>query len=442
MDDKAFRDQAREALRDAGFSMEEVGRWCDDCVHYQPVGSSAEDYSALASRIKALEKEHNLPGNRVFYLALPPSAFPLVIMRLGEAGLNQSPGWTRLVIEKPFGRDLSSAQELNRVVHGYFNEPQIYRIDHYLGKETVQNLLVFRFANAVFESLWNRDRVETVEITVAENLGIGGRASYYEQAGALRDMVQNHLTQVLSLVAMEVPPVFEAEAIRDEKAKVLRSITAIQPEDVVFGQYTGGKIDGKDVPGYREEPGVDPNSETETFVALRLEIDNWRWQGVPFYLRTGKRLPRRLTQIAVTFRRPPVCMFHPFDSCELHSNMLLITLQPDEGFDLLFDVKAPGDPLRVETLPLHFRYAEAFGPIPEAYQTLLLDVIVGDQTLYVRGDEVESAWRLYSPLLEKDIPAHPYPSGTWGPSEADRLFTRVGKTQWINLSIDRPKFGR
>ena len=424
MDDKGFRAWTRDALGAAGFSGEELAaRWCDECLFYQPIGSGKEeDYRSLHSRIEALERENHLPGNRAFYLALPPAAFPSTITALGGSGLNQSKGWTRLVIEKPFGRDLSSAQELNHLVHRHFDESQIYRIDHYLGKETVQNLLVFRFANAIFESLWNRDRIESVEITVAEDIGVGGRANYYMQAGALRDMVQNHLTQLLSLIAMDVPVSFEADAIRNEKVKVLRSIMPIRPKDVILGQYGRGRINGEDVSGFKEEPGVTPESTTETYIALRLAIDSWRWQGVPFYLRTGKRLPRRLTQIAVTFRSAPVCFFQSFEGCEVHSNVLVITLQPDEGFDLSFEVKKPSLPVQLLTERLHFRYSEAFGPLPDAYQTLLLDVLTGDQTLFVHADEVEASWRLYSSLLEEKPDVHEYASGSWGPQEADQLF--------------------
>lgn len=429
--DAGFRAQARQALATAGLAADEVAQhWCDECLYYQPIGQGRkEDYRALAARITELEQAHRLPGNRTFYLALSPTAFPPTITGLAEAGLNQGPGWTRLVIEKPFGRDLESAGELNRLVHRHFHESQVYRIDHYLGKETVQNLLAFRFANALFEPLWNRDRVHSVEITVAESLGIENRAAYYEQAGALRDMVQNHLTQLLTLTAMEVPAAFEADAIRDEKVKVLRSIAPIRPQDVVYGQYQRGEIDGKQVPGYRDEPGVAPDSQTETFVALRLEIANWRWQGVPFYLRTGKRLPRRVSRIAVAFRCPPVTFFQPFNTCAIHSNALVITLQPDEGFDLHIEVKAPGQPLTLQSHRLHFRYEEAFASLPGGYETLLLDVLAGDQTLFVRDDEVEASWRLYSPLLEARGPIHPYAAGTWGPPEAEQLLA-MGEEDW------------
>jgi glucose-6-phosphate 1-dehydrogenase len=307
-------------------------------------------------------------------------------------------------------------------VHRHFDEAQVYRIDHYLGKETVQNLLVFRFANAMFETLWNRDHIEAVQITVAEELGVEQRAGYYDRAGALRDMVQNHLTQLMTLVAMEVPSAIAADAIRAEKIKVLRAVAPIRRENVVYGQYAPGTVGGEAVPAYRDEPGVAAGSATETFVALKLELDNWRWQGVPFYLRTGKRLARRLTEIEVKFRRAPVWLFRSA-GCEedVHRNTLLLTLQPDEGFSLLFEIKAPGERFHLRQLPLHFSYAEVFPRIPEAYQTLLRDLLAGDQTLFVHADEVETAWSLYTPLLEEPHEPRPYVAGSWGPAEADEL---------------------
>jgi glucose-6-phosphate 1-dehydrogenase len=402
LDDKSFRVWAWNILETAGLSVKDpaFNVWCDKCLHYQSIGNeTSEDYQRLATRLESIEKLHGLPGNRVFYLALPPSAFPTVTSGLGEAGMNRSSGWTRLVIEKPFGQDIVSAQELNSLVHRYFEEAQIYRIDHFLGKETVQNLLVFRFGNTLFEHTWNRNHIEKVEISVAESLGIEGRAGYYEKTGALRDMVQNHLTQLLTLMAMEIPTAFEADDVRNEKVKVLRQIEPIQAEDVVFGQYTGGKIDGQDVISYRKEPNVSPDSSTETFVAMRIKIANWRWHGVPFYLRTGKRMNTRLTQIRVTFHSPPVSVFQPFEHSQpVAPNVLVITLQPDEGFDLHFQVKSPGQPTSLKTQQLQFRYQDTFGSLPDAYETLLLDVIAGDQTLFVRADETEEAWRLYSLL--------------------------------------------
>ncbi len=418
--DQSYRTWAQEALVEADVGpVEEINSWLDRRVHYQQVTTDGVvDFSRLAASTAALERLHHLPGNRILYLALPPNVLPSAIEGLGQNGMSQSQGWTRLVVEKPFGTDLPSARKLNALAHNYFDEAQIYRIDHYLGKETVQNLLVFRFANAIFESIWNRERIEGVEITVAEDEGVGKRGTYYEQAGALRDMVQNHLTQLLTLIAMEAPSAFDADAIRHEKAKVLRSVAPINPGDVVFGQYERGEIRGQQVPAYREEQGVEPGSLTETFVALRLEIANWRWQGVPFYLRTGKRLPRRATQITITFRCPPVSIFQPFDQCTIHSNRLLITLQPDEGFDLNFEVKAPGPMIDLQTQRLHFRYSEAFAPLHDAYQTLLLDVAAGDPTLFVHADELEAAWQLYEPILRRVSPPQPYRAGSWGPSAA------------------------
>ncbi len=437
MDDAGFRTWACDALAEEGMVSESLRRWCETSFYFEPLGhSDVKDYRGVARRIEKIEEATGLSGNRAFYLALPPAAFPTTITDLGKLGLNKSKGWTRLVIEKPFGRDLASAQELNALVHQYFDESQTYRIDHYLGKETVQNLLAFRFGNALFEPLWNRDRIDNIQITVAEELGIEKRAGYYETAGALRDMVQNHLTQLFTLTAMEAPASFDADAIRSEKVKVLRSLTPIEPENILFGQYTAGTINGEHVPGYHEEPGVAKESRVETFVALKLEIANWRWQGVPFYLRTGKRLPKRVTQIAVTFKQPPVSVFRSFDSCLVHSNVLIITLQPDEGFDLSFEVKSPGQPFRLETHNMHFRYDT---PMPLAYQTLLLDVLAGDQTLFVHGDEVEASWRLYSPLLHEYRPmAHPYAAGTWGPNVAHTRMGQDGRS-WILTALSKTK---
>jgi len=432
-DDRSYREWARKALSAAGVGVgDPLSGWCDECLFYQSVGKETpEDYAALAKRIQDLERDRGTSGNRVFYLALPPAAFPGTIEQLGRQGLHKSGGWTRVVVEKPFGRDLDSARALNDVVHRYFDESQIYRIDHYLGKETVQNLLVFRFGNAIFESIWNRDRVDNIQITVAEAEGVEGRVGYYEQAGAIRDMVQNHLSQLLTLTAMEVPVAFEADAIRQEKTKVLRSLNPIRPEDVVLGQYTRGTVDGREREGYKEHKGVATNSTAETFVAMRLEVASWRWQGVPFLLRTGKRMPKRSTQIVINFRYPPVSLFHPFYSCPVRSNVLVITLQPDEGFDLSFEVKRPGEPIAAVTQHLDFEYKEVFAALPEAYETLLLDVMTGDQTLFVRADEVEQSWKLFSPLAEAGLPVHDYAAGSWGPAAAEALLNSEGR-RWHN----------
>jgi glucose-6-phosphate 1-dehydrogenase len=429
--DEEYRAWARDALSDAGLGEDDLEAWSDDSVFYQQIGRDAESYDRLRRRIETIESDLALPGNRVFYLALPPSVFPAAITGLGDAGLNASPGWTRLVIEKPIGTDLGSARELNALVHRHFDENQVYRIDHYLGKETVQNLLAFRFSNPMFESVWNRDRVESVEITVAEDLGVGTRAGYYESAGALRDMVQNHLTQVLALVAMEPPISFDAEQIRNEKVKVIDAIAPIRPENVVFGQYDAGTVAGAAVPGYHDEDGVAPDSVTPTFVGIKLEVDTWRWRGVPFYLRTGKRLPKRLTQIAVTFQRPPLCIFHGHhDSCVVNSDVLLITLQPDEGFTLHFNVKVPGEALMLESQALRFSHDEVYGRLPNAYQALILDIIEGDQTLFVRSDEVEASWRLYDPLLQYEPAPYRYTAGTWGPAALDQGLA-LGGDAWM-----------
>ena len=419
LDAPAFRAAAMAALLAEKAGPEaELRTFCDTTLLYHRLaGETPEDYRALRAQIDAVDSERSLAGNRVLYLALPLAAVAPTIQALGEAGLHTSTGWTRLVVEKPFGRDLNSAQELNALAHRYFPESEIFRIDHYLGKETVQNLLVFRFANTFVESLWNRQGVDHVEITVAETLGVEGRAAYYEPTGALRDMVQNHITQLLTLIAMEPPATRDEDAIRNEKVKVLRSISPLGPEDMVRGQYAAGQIDGKDVPGYRQEPGVAPNSETETFVALRLRINSWRWQDVPFFVRTGKRLPTRSSRVVVTFRAPPVSFFQTEEEYRASPDRLTIVLQPDEGFELGFEVKVPGREIRVQTHRMKFRYTDVFGPLPDGYETLLLDVMLGDATLFVRGDEVEASWRLYAPLLNAPTPVVAYPAGSWGPTE-------------------------
>ena len=429
-DDDSYRAWARESLMLAGLAPESIAAWCDTSIHYVSNAAEAGGWQAVADKIAAVESANALPGNRAFYLAIPPRVFPTVIEALGDVGLNRSPGFTRLVIEKPFGKSLESARSLNELVHARFEEHQVYRIDHYLGKETVQNLLVFRFANALFENSWNRSLVRSVEITVGEHLGLETRAGYYDQAGAFRDMIQNHVTQVLTLVAMEPPVKLDADSIRDEKVKVLRSVVPIAADDVVFGQYAGGVIEDETVPGYLEEPDVAEGSATETAVSMRLFIDNWRWQGVPFYLRTGKRFPERLTQIVVRFREPPVCLFEVNGTCDVHSDAIVITLQPNEGFELLFDVKAPEEDMRLQTVPLDFRYDETFGALPDAYETLIEDIVLGDQTLFVRSDEVEAAWSLYQPILDNPPIPEQYAAGTWGPPGSAKLPLGTGDRWW------------
>jgi len=432
LDDAGYRRLAVEALVEAGTDAQEARAWADRFLFYQTIDDGGpEDYEAIARKLEALEKQYGVPGNRAFYLAIPPAAFEGTIEGLGHAGLNTSRGWTRLVVEKPFGRDLASARELNALVHRRFDERQIYRIDHYLGKETVQNLLVFRFGNAIFESLWNRDHVSYVQITVAEDIGIGSRANYYEQSGVVRDIIQNHATQLVSLVAMEVPGTLDADAIRFEKIKALRAVALIDSDEVVLGQYEAGTVGGEPVPAYREEEGVAARSRTPTFAALRLEVDSWRWQGVPFYVRAGKRLAQRRTEVVVHFRRPPVWMFAERGPADIRSNVLRLVIQPDEGFSLEFNAKRPGQPMRLQRLPLDFRYAELSQELPEAYQTLLLEVLEGDQTLFVHADEVEIAWELYAPLLDGGLPVHGYPAGSWGPVDASRLLQARGH-HWEN----------
>lgn len=416
MNDEKYREWAHEVLEEAGLCTDcgLITYWCECRLHYQSLGSGdGADFQELASRIKSLEEEHGLQGNRVFYLALPLEVVPKVVAGIGQAGLHKSPGWTRLVAEKPFGWNLASSQKLNGEIHRYFDESDVYRIDHYLGKETVQNLLVFRFANAFVEHLWNREHIESVQITVAESLGVESRAQYYERAGAIRDMIQNHLTQLLCLVAMEVPSAFETYSIRHEKLKVLGQIEPINTSDVVLGQYSN----------YRQERGVSPQSNVPTFAALKLQIASWRWKGVPFFLRTGKCLPLRCSQIVVAFERAPVSIFHPSESSDdVKPNLLILTLQPDEGIDLRIQVKSIGDPIALTAQQLSFHYADAFGKLPDAYEHLILDVVIGDQALFVCDSEVEASWGLYDPLCGNEVVStYHYEPGTWGPEEMNKL---------------------
>lgn len=403
-------------------------------------------YSCLETLLDQLDRERGTCGNRLFYLSTPPGFFPVTVKHLGAAGLAKpkEPGknWTRIVIEKPFGRDLASARELNHVVSEVFSEEQVFRIDHYLGKETVQNLLVFRFANGVFEPLWNHRYIDHIQITVAEDMGIENRGSYYEEAGLVRDMIQNHVLQLLSLVAMEPPPTFQAGAVRDEKAKVLRSIRPIPvervPDFAVRGQYAEGFVKGQKVPAYRAEPKVAGNSVTETYAAVKLLIDNWRWAGVPFYLRSGKRLAKRVTEISVQFHRVPHLLFRDTPTDTIEPNLLGIQIQPNEGITLKFNAKLPGAVMQIRPVIMDFRYGESFGASPPtAYETLLLDCMLGDGTLFNRVDAVELSWELVEPILTrwKQDGAKGlafYDAGSWGPAEADAFIQEDGH-RWQRL---------
>ncbi|HSW43841.1 MAG TPA: glucose-6-phosphate dehydrogenase [Patescibacteria group bacterium] len=395
-------------------------------------------YERLAIRLDELDAERGTKGNRVYYLATQPSAFAEIIGGLGRAGLDHEQhgaGWRRIVIEKPFGRDLPSAIRLNREVGRVFRESQVYRIDHYLGKETVRNILVFRFGNGIFEPIWNRRYVDHVQITVAESIGVEKRGAFYEEAGAARDVLQNHLMQLLALVAMEPPPTFDADALRDEKVKVLRAIEPMAQGDmaanVVRGQYGPGWVAGDPVIGYRGEPEVDPASETETYVAARLFVGDWRWAGVPFYLRAGKRLPKRATEIAIQFKQVPHALFRE-SNADPEANLLALRIQPDEGILLRFAAKVPGLGVDVRSVNMDFTYGSAFCvDSPDAYETLILDALLGDAALFTRSDEVEKAWGIVTPIIEawadEAPPAFPdYEAGSWGPEAADAMLARDG----------------
>ena len=437
--DTSFRNEMREAV-EAAASPDPVdpATWDAFAAGLRYVRSGPDDPEGLERLAEALgraDRERGTDGNRLFYLALPPSLTEAISRPL--AGLGRAGGWTRVIVEKPFGRDLESALALNRALASGFGERGVYRIDHYLAKETVQNLLVFRFANAVFEPTWNRHFIDHVQITVAEDIGIGRRGRYYEETGVVRDMLQNHLLQLLCLVAMEAPVDFEAEAVRDEKVKVLRACRPL-PDDpaavAVRGQYGAGAVAGESVPGYREEDHVDSDSPTPTYAALRLEVDNWRWQGVPFYLRSGKRLPRKASEIAVVYRDVPHLLFGEELRRDLSPNVISLRIQPDEGIALRFEAKIPGLALRMRPVTMDFSYGTSFGVLepPDAYERLLLDALLGEATLFTRADEVEAAWRLLDPLVRAwdAAPAGSLPfyaAGSWGPAEADRLLERDGR---------------
>jgi glucose-6-phosphate 1-dehydrogenase len=445
MSDENFRAASGEAAK----SISEVGpvdpnKWSEFASNlYYQAGEygNPDDYAKLGKRLAEFGSAKNLCGNRLFYLSTPPEVYHHIVEQLGQAGLakpNTADSWTRIIIEKPFGRDLASAKELNQRVLNVFEESQVYRIDHYLGKDTVQNLLVLRFSNGIFEPLWNRNYVDHVQITAGETLGVERRGGFYETAGALRDMIQSHVLQLTSLVAVEPPASFDATAVRNEKLKVLQSIRpfdlSMVAQNVVRGQYAPGQIDGKSVAGYRGEPGVSPASRTETFVAAQVLIDNWRWAGVPFYLRTGKRLAKRSTEIVIQFKRAPHIVFR---DRAVDANRLVLNIQPDEGVSVSFGAKRPGPEMDIGNVTMNFSYREGFGGgARSAYATLLSDCVRGDATLFDRGDSVEAAWSLVDPILDvwsaaKTASVPQYASGSWGPRESDLLLEREGR-QWFN----------
>ena len=432
--DDAFKERMKDAVQQHGRDefRQDVWDTLSDGMRYVATDFADEGgQDEVASTLEELDRERGLHGNRVYYLAIPPSVFPTVVRALGKRRTTK--GWTRLIVEKPFGHDLQSACTLNDVIHEHFAEDEVFRIDHYLGKETVQNMLALRFANGIFEPIWNRQFIDHVQITVAESIGIEGRAGYYEQAGAIRDIFQNHLLQLVALTAMEPPIDFTADSVRNEKVKVLRAMHTPGPKHIVRGQYGRGFIEGEEVPGYREEEGVAADSMTETYVAAKLFVDNWRWADTPFYVRTGKRLPRRETTIAIQFARAPHPPFAETSPEDLRPNVLIVHVQPDEGVSLAIGAKVPGQGMTIRTVHMDFLYGGAFRTgLPEAYERLILDAMLGDATLFTRSDEIEEQWSLVDTIVaqwKRDRPAFPnYEAGTWGPSAADELLRRDGRS--------------
>jgi len=443
--DESFREKVffeSDFIKSSEMSEEAKAAFSEKLYYLSIDTANQEDYGKVSARLEELNKKHDTHNNYMFYLSTPPNLYPIIPAALAAYGLNkETNGWRRLVVEKPFGHDEASAKALNQDLLQYFDEERIYRIDHYLGKETVQNLLVTRFANGIFEPLWNRNYVERVEITAAESVGVKGRAGYYDQSGALKDMVQNHLLQILAHVAMEAPNTADANAIRGEKQKLFQAIRLIKKEDVakyvIRGQYISSEMNGKMEEGYRDHEDVPNNSKTETYVALKLYIDSWRWAGVPFFIRTGKQMPTKVTEVVVTFKSPPYSLFkreYEFDDL---NNQLIMRIQPDEGIALQFGMKVPGAGFKVKNVDMEFHYSELIDVyMPEAYERLLLDCMRGDATLYAHGESVEAAWRLVDPIIQawkedESIPVYGYPAGTWGPDVADGLVDGVNET-WHN----------
>ncbi|MDH4069893.1 MAG: glucose-6-phosphate dehydrogenase [Ignavibacteria bacterium] len=440
MDDDAFREHLLEGMNRFGqIGKSEKDLWngfSRQLFYHAADPSDHSSYQALSETITAIRKRGQIGPHLLWYLSTPPRLYEPIVELLGASGMNRSSeadGWVRIIIEKPFGYDLESAKELNRKVLSVFDEEQVYRIDHYLGKETVQNILVFRFANGIFEPVWNRNYVDHVQITAAETVGVENRGPYYDGAGALRDMVQNHMLQLLALTAMEPPVLFDARQVRDEKQKVFEAIRPIPSGAValrtVRGQYAAGTVGGKEARGYLDEKEIPEGSTTETFVALKLTIDNWRWAGVPFYIRSGKRLPKRVTEIAIQFKRTPHRLFLDIPVERLGNNTIVIRIQPDEGISLRFGTKVPGATMKTRPVTMDFRYGASFGGrLADAYTRLIHDCMLGDPTLYARGDSVNAAWSLITPVQdawkENETPVFPYESGTWGPEAADEMLDR------------------
>ena len=445
LDDGSFRNQLGDDIHQFATQQVDEAVWAEfkDKIYFCKGDFDNQDtFNALGKMLEEVGKKHNTGGNVLFYLATPPQAFTTVITELGKSGLaNQNGNWRRVIVEKPFGHDLESARVMNRDIGKVLQENQIYRIDHYLGKETVQNILVFRFGNGIFEPVWNRRYIDHVQITVGESLGVEGRGGYYDTAGVLRDMIQNHMFMLLALVAMEPPSSIKGDAVRNEKVKVLEAIRPFEPEDVlqntVRGQYGPGTFMDKAVPGYRQETKVPPNSTTETFAALKLFVDNWRWAGVPFYLRSGKRLAKRATEIAIQFRVAPLRLFGDMLEDPIGPNRLILHIQPTEGITVQVRAKTPGPTIRTQRIKLEFNYKDFGEAAATGYERLLYDCMVGDSTLFHRTDMVEAAWKIATPVLDvwKSLPPRDFPnyaSGTWGPQAANTLLERDGNS-WRNL---------